>query len=82
VLDFDVIDLNTPSAGVIEMSSSCDLSIFPSQVDTHRTEGGGDASEGSSSPTIGELWPDIHKLDEVNHGAIFMGDHSGGTLHE
>jgi hypothetical protein len=28
------------------------------------------------------LWPDIDKLDEVNHGATFMGDLLGGTLHE
>jgi hypothetical protein len=31
--DLDVIDLDMPSAGVIEISSSCDLSIFPSKAD-------------------------------------------------
>jgi hypothetical protein len=53
--DFNVIDLDTPSAGVIEISSSCDLSVFSSQVDPHRAEGAGDAPEGSSRLSIGEL---------------------------
>jgi hypothetical protein len=58
------------------------LSVFSSQVDPHRAEGDGDAAEGSSSLNIGELWPNIDKLDEVNHGATFMGDLSGSTLLE
>jgi hypothetical protein len=57
----EVIDLGTPSAGVIEISSSCDLSIFPSKADPHHAEGGAGAPEGSSSMSIGELWPDIDK---------------------
>jgi hypothetical protein len=80
--DFDVIDLDTPGVGVIKISSSCDLSVFSSQVDPHRAEGGGDVAEGSSSPSIGELWPDIDKLDEVNRRATFVGDLPGSTLHE
>jgi hypothetical protein len=32
--------------------------------------------------SIGVLWPDIEKLDEINHGATFAGDLPGGTLHE
>jgi hypothetical protein len=28
------------------------------------------------------LWPDIDKLDEINHGATFVGDLSGGALRE
>jgi hypothetical protein len=71
-----------PSVGVIKISSSCDLSIFSSQVDPHCVEGGGDAPKRSLSPSIGELWPDIDKLDEVNRGATFVGDLSGGTLRE
>jgi hypothetical protein len=71
-----------PSAGVIEISSSCDLSVFSSQVDPHHAEGGRDAPKGSSSLRIGELWPDIDKLDEVNHRATIVGDLPGGTLHE
>jgi hypothetical protein len=58
------------------------LSIFSSQVDPHRAEGGGDTAEGSSSPSIGELWPDINKLDEVNSVASFTGDLPRSTLHE
>jgi hypothetical protein len=69
-----------PSAGVVEISGSCDLSFFPLQVDPHCVEGGGDASEGSLSLSIRELWPDIDKLDEINHGATFMGDLLGGAL--
>jgi hypothetical protein len=34
--DFDVIDLDTAGAGIIEISSSCDLSVFSSQDDSHR----------------------------------------------
>jgi hypothetical protein len=80
--DLDVIDLDTPSAGVIEISSSCDLFIFPSIADPHRAEGGRGAPEGSPSTSIGELWPDIDKLDEINHEATFIGDLPGGALHE
>jgi hypothetical protein len=78
----DVIDLDTPSAGVIEISSSCDFSIFPSKADPHRAEGGGGAPEESSSMSLEDLWPDIDKLDEINHEATFIGDLPGGTLHK
>jgi hypothetical protein len=80
--DSDVIYLDTPSAKVIEIPSSCDLSIFPLKDDPHRTEGGGGAPEGSSSASIRELWPDIDKLDEINCEAPFVGDLLGGALHE
>jgi hypothetical protein len=80
--DLDVIDLDTPSAGVIEISSSCDLFIFPSIADPHRAEGGRGAPEGSPSTSIGELWPDIDKLDEINHEATFVEDLPGGALRE
>jgi hypothetical protein len=53
--DLDIIDLTTPSGEVIEISSSCDLSVFSLKVDPQRIEGGGGASEGSSSASIGEL---------------------------
>jgi hypothetical protein len=62
-----------PGVGVIEISSSCDLSVFFSQVDPHHAEGGGDAPEESLSSSIGELWLDIDKLDQVNRGATFVG---------
>jgi hypothetical protein len=61
----DVIDLTTPSGEVIEISSSCDLSIFSLKVDPQCVEGGGGVPEGSLSASIGELWPDIEKLDEI-----------------
>jgi hypothetical protein len=32
--------------------------------------------------SIWELWPDIDMLDEVNHGAAFVGDLLGIMLHE
>jgi hypothetical protein len=78
----DVIDLDTPSVRVIEISSSRDLSVFPSKADPHCAEGGGGAPEGSSSMSIGELWPDIDKLDEINREATFGKDLLGGALHE
>jgi hypothetical protein len=58
------------------------LSVFPSEGDPHRTKGGGDAPKGSSTPSIEELWPNIGKLDEINHGATFVGDFLGATLCE
>jgi hypothetical protein len=58
------------------------LLVFSSQVDPPCIEGDGDAAEGSSSLSIGELWPDIDKLDEVNHGATFMGDLPRNMLRE
>jgi hypothetical protein len=56
--------------------------FFLHKVDPHHTEGGRDAPKGSSSLRIGESWPDIHKLDEVNHRATIVGDLPGGMLHE
>jgi hypothetical protein len=32
--------------------------------------------------SIRELWPDIDKVDEINRGATFVRDLSGGMLHE
>jgi hypothetical protein len=80
--DFNVIDLDTPSAGVIEISSSCDLSVFPSQANPHHTLGGGSTPEGPSSMSIGELWPYIDELGEINARATFVGDLPRGMLHE
>jgi hypothetical protein len=55
--DLDVIDLDTPSARVIEISSSCDLFVFPSTANPHRAKGGGGAPEGSPSMSIGSCGP-------------------------
>jgi hypothetical protein len=78
----DLIDLDTPSAKVVEIFSSCDLSIFSSQDGSRRIEGGGTGPEGSSSASIGELWPDIDKLDGINHGGSSVGGLPGGVLRE
>jgi hypothetical protein len=61
----DIICLDTPSGEVVEISSSYDLSIFSPGADSPHTEGVG-ATPVGSSPSIGELWPDIDKLDEIN----------------
>jgi hypothetical protein len=64
----DVICLDTPSGEVVEVSRSCDLSIFSSKTDAQFTEGGGNAHEGSSSVSIGELWVAMDMMDEISHG--------------
>jgi hypothetical protein len=38
--------------------------------------------EGSSSASIGELWPDIDKLDEINRGGASMESLPRGALHD
>jgi hypothetical protein len=58
--------VDTPSGEVAEKSSSYDLSIFSSGADSQGAEIVAIACEGSS-PSIGELWPDIDKLDEIRH---------------
>jgi hypothetical protein len=68
VRDLSVVVLDTPSIEVIKISSSFDLSTFSSRVDSWCDEGAGVAPEGSSSVSIGELWPNIDKLDEINGG--------------
>jgi hypothetical protein len=74
--------LDTPSIGVIEISSSCDLSTFSLKVDSWCDGGAGAAPEESSSVSIGELWPDIDKLDEINHGGASVESLPGGMLHD
>jgi hypothetical protein len=63
-----VVDLDTHSIEVIKIYSSCNLSIFSLKADSRRDKGTGATLEGSSSASIGESWPDIDKLDEINHG--------------
>jgi hypothetical protein len=60
--------VDTPSGKIVEVSSSCDLSIFYVGADPQRAEGIEVTPEGSSSMSIGELWPNIDKLDEINRG--------------
>jgi hypothetical protein len=67
VWDLDVIYVDTPSGEVLEVSSSCILSIFSSGADPQCAKGIEVTPEGSSGMSIRELWPDIDKLDEINH---------------
>jgi hypothetical protein len=64
----DIICLDTPSGVVVEVSSSFDLSIFSPKTDAQFTEGGGNAPEGSSSVSIGELWVEMDMMDEISRG--------------
>jgi hypothetical protein len=56
--------VDTPSGEVAEKSSSYDLSIFSSRANSHGAKIIA-ATCGDSSSSIGELWPDIDKLDEI-----------------
>jgi hypothetical protein len=58
--------VDMPSGKVAEKSSSYDLSIFSSRAGPEGVEIVTVTSEGSS-PSIGELWLDIDKLDEIRH---------------
>jgi hypothetical protein len=60
----NIIYVDTPSGEVAGKSSSYDLLIFSSRADSTSAKIVGAASRGSS-PSIGELWPDIDKLDEI-----------------
>jgi hypothetical protein len=71
-----------PSGEVVEVSSSCDLSIFSSGADPQRDEGVGVTHEGLSSMSIRELWPDIDKLDEIDGGDTSAVNIAEVTLHE
>jgi hypothetical protein len=62
----DIICLDTPSGEVIKISSSYDLSVFSPGVSSPHAEGVG-ATPAGSSPSIRELWPNIDKLDKINH---------------
>jgi hypothetical protein len=66
----DVIVLDTPSREAIEISSSlCDLSVFSSKAGSQHGEGAEVApgGGGSSSASMGKLWPDLDQLDEITH---------------
>jgi hypothetical protein len=62
----DIVILDTPQGDLIKVSStSDDLLLFSSKTGSHPNEGAGVAPKGSSSVSIGELWPGIDRLDEV-----------------
>jgi hypothetical protein len=77
-----VIVLDTPSIDVIEISSSCNLPNSSSKADSQRGEGAGAAPEMSLSASIGDLWPDIDKLDEINSGRASIENVPGNVLHD
>jgi hypothetical protein len=58
--------LDTPQGDLADISSSSyGLSLFSSKDGSHHDEGVVAAPRGSSSVSIGELWPDIDRLDEA-----------------
>jgi hypothetical protein len=60
--------LDTPRGDLVEISSSSyGLSLFSSKVGSHHNEGAGATLGGSTSVSIGELWPDIDRLNEASH---------------
>jgi hypothetical protein len=59
----DIIYVDTPSGDVAEKSSSYNLSIFSSRANSEGAEVV-TATREDSSPSIGELWPNIDKLDD------------------
>jgi hypothetical protein len=56
--------VDTPSGKVAKKPNSYDMSIFSFGANSRGAEFVATAS-GGSSPSIGELWPDIDKLDEI-----------------
>jgi hypothetical protein len=62
----DIICLDTSSGEAVEISCSYYLSVFLPAAGSPHTEGVG-ATPIGPSPSIGELWPDIDKLHEINH---------------
>jgi hypothetical protein len=62
----DIICVDSPSGEIAEVSSSYDLSIFSSGVDAQCDESVEATSIGSCL-SVEELWPDIDKLDEIQH---------------
>jgi hypothetical protein len=59
----DIIYVDTPSDEVAEKSSSYNLPISSSRANSEAAEVVA-ATREDSSPSIGELWPDIDKLDD------------------
>jgi hypothetical protein len=71
--------LDTPRGDLAEISSSSyGLSLFSSKAGSRHDAATGATPGGSSSVSIGDLWPDIDKLYEVGHegtSAIAGGTH-------
>jgi hypothetical protein len=60
----DIIYVDRPSSEAAEKSSSYNLSIFSSGANSEGAEIVA-ATREDSSPSIGELWPDIDVLDVI-----------------
>jgi hypothetical protein len=72
--------VDTPSGEAVEKSSSYNLSIFSSGADTE----GGEvvmAMREDSSPSVGELWPDIDKLDNPSRKDTSVVCARNATIH-
>jgi hypothetical protein len=80
--DLNVICLDTPSGEVVEVSSSCNLSVFSLKTNAQFTEDGGNTPEGSLSVSIGELWAEMDVMDEISHGGNSAGNVSRNAHHE
>jgi hypothetical protein len=63
VRGMDIIYVDTPSDEASQKSSSYNLSIFSSGANSEGAEVVA-ATRDDSSPSIGELWPDIDELDD------------------
>jgi hypothetical protein len=66
VRGLDIIRVDTSNGEVAKMSSSDDLSIFPSGANPKCAEIV-EVASGGSSLSIGELWPDIDKFHKLWH---------------
>jgi hypothetical protein len=66
VRGMDIIYVDTPSGEAVEKSSSYKLSIFSSGADSEGAEVI-TAMREDSSPSVGELWPNIDTLDNPSH---------------
>jgi hypothetical protein len=79
----DVIVLDAPSREAIEIySGSYNILIFSLKASSQRDEGVGAAPRGSSSASIGKLWPDIDEFDEISREGTSGKGHHGGVLLE
>jgi hypothetical protein len=74
VQELGVIYVDTPNGEAAKTSSSYNLSIFSSGAECQCAK--------VSSPSIGELWLDIDKLDEVNREGASAAHNSGVVSHD
>jgi hypothetical protein len=63
----DVICLDTPSGEVVEVSSSCDLSVCSPKTDAQFTKSGGNDPKGSLRASTVEFWAEMDMMNEISH---------------